>query len=387
MQIQLEQLEKDYGIEWQEYELSKFFEIQNTLSFNKGKLTFGSEYDYVTRTSQNQGILQKTGFVNQENINSAGIWSLGLLQMDFFYRQKPWYAGQFVRKIVPKIELSKSAILYFTVLFNKQKESLLSGLVRDVDNTFLSAKVSLPILNSQVAFDFIEKFIATLNAERLATLNAYLLVTGLNDYALTDDEQAALDNLDAVGWDEFKIEDVLVWQRNIYELNPLHLDSLTVSAEKKYPFYGQATTNNGIIELRHLDDEVLNNKLAKPTILIHSNNQNTVYLDSPFYLKDGHGATSVLQSEHLNKMTAQFLMGSIKKVILQKYCYNAKATKIELKNTVIILPVNSENTPSYNYMTLVISAMQKVVIKNVVEHFDMRIEKTGEILINDFSKQ
>jgi Type I restriction modification DNA specificity domain len=388
MQNQLEQLEKEYGIEWQEYELSKLFEIKNTFSFNKDKLTFGSEYDYVTRTSQNQGILRKTGFVNQENINSSSIWSLGLLQMDFFYRQKPWYAGQFVRKIVPKIELSKSAILYFTVLFNKQKESLLSGLVRDVDNAFLSAKVSLPTKNSQIALDFIEEFIstlnaervATLNAERVATLNAYLTTTGLKDYILTDAEQGALDDLDTATWGKFKIEDVLVWQKNISELNPLHLDSLSMSDEKKYPFYGQATTNNGIIEYRHLKDEVLNNKLGKPTILIHSNNQNTVYLDTPFYLKDGHGATSVLQSEHLDKMTVQFFMSSIKKVILQKYTYNSKATKIELKNTDINLPVKSDNTPNYDYMSLVISAMQKIVIKNMVDYLDLRIKKTGDIL-------
>jgi len=39
------------------------FEIENTLSFNKDKLTIGDEYDYITRTSQNQGILQTTGFV------------------------------------------------------------------------------------------------------------------------------------------------------------------------------------------------------------------------------------------------------------------------------------------------------------------------------------
>ena len=380
MQNQLEQLEKDESIEWQEYKIGDFFEIQNTLSFNKDKLTLGSEYDYVTRTSQNQGILQETSFVNQENINALGTWSLGLLQMDFFYRKKPWYAGQFIRKIISKIELSKNSILYFTVLFNKQKQNLLSGLVRDVDKAFLTAKVSLPTKKSKIAFDFIEKFLATLNAERVATLNAYLKTTGLKDYVLTADEQTTLDGLNSVVWGQFKIEDVLVWQKNIAELNPLHLDSLTISKEKIYPFYGQATSNNGIIEYRHLKDEVLNNKLGKPTILIHSNNQNTVYLDTPFYLKDGHGATSVLQSEHLDKITAQFFMASIKKVILQKYTYNSKATKIELKNTDIELPIKKDKTPDYQTMRLVISAMQKVVIKNVVNYLDVRIEKTTELI-------
>ena len=380
MQSQLEQLEKDEGIEWQEYKIGDLFEIQNTLSFNKDKLTLDSVYDYVTRTSQNQGILQETGFVNQENINASGTWSLGLLQMDFFYRKKPWYAGQFVRKIISKIELSKNSILYFTVLFNKQKQNLLSGLVRDVDKAFLTAKVSLPTMKSKIAFDFIEKFLATLNTERLATLNAYLKTTGLKDYALTADEKVALDGLNTAVWGQFKIEDVLDWQKNIAELNPLHLDSLTVSKEKNYPFYGQATSNNGIIEYRHLKDEVLNNKLGKPTILIHSNNQNTVYLDTPFYLKDGHGATSVLQSEHLDKIIAQFFMASIKKVILQKYTYNSKATKIELKNTDIDLPLKKDKTPDYQYMSLVISAMQKIVIKNVVNYLDVRIEKTDDLV-------
>lgn len=379
MQSQLEQMEKEFSVEWRDYAIGDLFKIQNTLSFNKDKLVLGSEYDYVTRTSQNQGVFQKTGFVNQENINSAGTWSLGLLQMDFFYRQKPWYAGQFVRKIVPKIDLSQNAALYFTVLFNKQKKLLLSGLVRDVDKAFLSAKLNLPTRNSQIAFDFIEKFMDTLKAERMDTLKAYLTVSGLDDPNLTVDEQAALDGLDSVAWGTFKIEDVLVWQKNISELNPLHLDSLTISGEKKYPFYGQATTNNGIIEYRHLKDQVLNNKSGKPTILIHSNNQNAVYLDTPFYLKDGHGATSVLQSKYLNKFTAQFLLGSIKKVISQKYTYNSKATKIELKDTEINLPVNSSGLPDYGYMESYISAMQKVVIKNVVDYLDVRIEKTAKL--------
>lgn len=109
------------SVEWGEYKLGDLFDIKNTLSFNTDMLTDGNEYDYITRTSLNQGILQTTGFVNDENINNAGTWSLGLLQMDFFYRNKPWYAGQFVRKIIPKIEIPQNATLYFTTVLNMLK--------------------------------------------------------------------------------------------------------------------------------------------------------------------------------------------------------------------------------------------------------------------------
>ena len=358
--------------------MGELFEIQNTLSFNKDKLVDGNDFDYVTRTSQNQGILQETGFVNEENINPAGTWSLGLLQMDFFYREKPWYAGQFVRKIVPKIELNKSSILFFTVIFNKQKQNLLSGLVRDVDKAFLTAKIHLPTQNGQIDFAFMEQFIAELEAERIAELEAYLSATGLQDYTLTKEEEEALQGFEGVEFEEFRIEDVLDWQPQ-KEIDPLKLDNLKDVNQKLYPFYGQATINNGIISYNQLVDEVLNNKEGKSTILIHSNNQNTVYLETPFYLKDGHGATSVLQSEKLNKLNALYFMSSIKKVILSKYSYNAKATKIELKNTLISLP-SLQGKPLYDYMEVFIRAVQKLVIKDVVQYAERKIAATRAVV-------
>ena len=384
--------------------MGELFEIQNTLSFNKDKLVDGNDFDYVTRTSQNQGILQETGFVNEENINPAGTWSLGLLQMDFFYREKPWYAGQFVRKIVPKIELNKSSILFFTVIFNKQKQNLLSGLVRDVDKAFLTAKIHLPTQNGKIDFAFMENFIVELEerriqemeVERIVELEAYLKVTGLSDYILTEEERAVLEafrsgkiswggvklpngqEVTNIEWKMFRMEDVLEWQPQ-KEIDPLKLDKLKDKNQKLYPFYGQATLNNGIISYNQLVEEVLNNKEGKPTILIHSNNQNTIYLETPFYLKDGHGATSVLQSKKLNKLNALYFMSSIKKVILSKYSYNAKATKIELKNTLISLP-SLQGIPLYAYMEVFIRAVQKLVIKDVVQYAERKLEATRAVV-------
>ncbi|GAA6829133.1 hypothetical protein AOHp20_09270 [Helicobacter pylori] len=137
------------GLTWQSFKLGDLFEIEKTLSFNKDALTQGQDYDYITRTSQNQGVLQTTGFVNAENLNPPFTWSLGLLQMDFFYRKKSWYAGQFMRKITPKTEIENkinSRIAhYFTTLLNALKRPLLSILVRDIDKTFRKQKIQLPL--------------------------------------------------------------------------------------------------------------------------------------------------------------------------------------------------------------------------------------------------
>ena len=146
-----------------EYRLGTLFDIENTLSYNTDKLVDGAEYDYVTRTSANQGISQTTGFVNEDNINASGIWSLGLLSMDFFYRCKPWYAGQFVRKIIPKISISEKAAHFFSTILNRQKPILSSVLVRNVDETFRNISVRLPqTADGSIDFNFMETLISAI---------------------------------------------------------------------------------------------------------------------------------------------------------------------------------------------------------------------------------
>ncbi|WP_369688138.1 hypothetical protein [Flavobacterium psychrophilum] len=47
-----------------------------------------------------------------------------------------------------KNEVTRNEILYFTVALNKLKQKLLTVLVRDVDKTFLSSFIKLPINNN-----------------------------------------------------------------------------------------------------------------------------------------------------------------------------------------------------------------------------------------------
>ena len=187
---------------------------------------------------------------------------------------------------------------------------------------------------------------------------------------------------------KFKIIEVLNWQSQ-KEIDPLKIKKLTVESNQKFPFYGQATINNGIIDYLSLTDKVLNNKDGLPTILIHSNNQNIVYLETPFYLKDGHGATSVLQSPHLNENVALYLITCIKKVITEKFTYNEKATKIALKNTEIELPIKSDESIDYDYMEEYVKNLKektKNYFQKYIENEDLNINKMSLDEKNAISK-
>lgn len=129
---------------------------------------------------------------------------------------------------------------------------------------------------------------------------------------------------------------------------------------------------------------VLNNEFGKPTILIHSNNQNIVFLETPFYLKDGHGATSVLQCEKLNRVNQMFIIASIDKVIKRKYSYNNKATKIELKNTVIKLPIKNGKV-DFEFMENYISELETQHITKL-ENF-LSASGLGNYILTDKEKE
>ena len=377
-------MEKEFeesGGQWKELLVEKFFDIKNTLSFNKDVLTNGNDFDYVTRTSQNQGILKTTGFVNNENINEAGNWSLGLLQMDFFYRNKPWYAGQFVRKIEPKIQLSRSSILYFTTLLNKLKSDLLSGLVRDVDDTFLNSKILLPIKNNEIDFDFIENFINTLEAERIETLEAYLQVTNLKDYKLTRNDEKILDTFEKLNdtksrveeWREYTFEQLF----NIYTGRDVIIGKTEIG---NTPLISHQHQNNGIVQrIKNLSDRRLfDNKttlsLADRGVFCSKSQSEKFHIGTrvkALEFKDGEK----------NKEVQLFFVSTINKLQILFTEYSSNATD-KLPDLNIQLPTKNEEI-DYQFMSDFIRVIKKIVIKDVIEWTDKKIEVAREVVSNE----
>ncbi len=361
-------------VKWGEYRLGDLFEIQNTLSFNADQLIFGSDYDYITRTSLNQGILQETGFVNKENINEAGTWSLGLLQMDFFYRRKSWYAGQFIRKIISKFEIAESSVLFFTTLLNKQKPKLLSVLVRDVDKTFLNIVIRIPVLeNGKIDFGFISSFVAE--------LEAYLTVAGLKDYVLNEKEAAALASFDNVVWNKYKIGDLLE-KAELGIKNKAFNKKTDLSASQDevhtIPVTNAKFGDNGIMFWAKEDDfestemsiDIVQNG-AIATGKVYPQPQRTGVLWDSYLIKPKDFIPT--------KEILFFLTTAIEKSIREKYSYEYKAYWNKVQDEYIMLP-SQNGFPDYESMATFISAIQKEVIKDVVLFADRKIEASKEVV-------
>ena len=355
------------------------FKIENTLSFNTDKLIPGTEYDYVTRTSLNQGVLQTTGFINEENINSAGTWSLGLLQMDFFYRKNQWYAGQFVRKITPKIKINESSVLFFTTLLNKQKSRLLSVLVRNVDKTFLSTTIQLPINNGEIDFDFMENFVAELEARRVAELEArrvaeleaYLLATGLKDYTLTEEEENVLEKYNTMSFGKFAVTDVFDIKNTS---NILSCDITENSGET--PYLCASAENNSVSSYISYNKRYIEEGNC---IFIGGKTFVVSWQKDDFFSNDSHNLALYYKGKQKDRLTQLFLATCIKKSLCHKYSWGNSISKSKIKEDYVDLPVKDCELDLQNVKTL-ISAIQKLVIKDVVLYADRKIAETKAII-------
>lgn len=319
----------------------------------------------MTRKSIDQGVHQTTGFINSEKINDAGTWSLGLMQMSFFYREKPWYAGQFVRKLTPKIDIPKGAILFISTVLNRLRPLFLSILIRDIDKIFKVTKIRLPALpDNGIDFSFMESFVNTLQAERVKSLYHYLTVSDLLNYKLSKNEQSALKSFcnKEILFGDFQFDSIF---------NKIKQGRRLKKADQvpgDIPFVMSGTTNNGVVGY-----------VSNPVSKFPSNSITIDIFGNCFYRNYEFGAgddTGVYWNDsiQLDENSMLFLTSSMEKT-LQRFCsYGQKLRSSKAGGFKMRLPV-TEKCPDYKMMNNLISAIKKLVIKDLVLYTERNIQK------------
>ncbi|EAK0465120.1 SAM-dependent DNA methyltransferase [Campylobacter upsaliensis] len=189
----LAKLEKEFkqnGGEWRDIEIHKLFTPQNG-DFDIQKIHLNDKgHQVVSAGLENNGVIGKTDI-------KARIFPKNTLTCDMFgnvfYRDFEYKMVTHARVMClhPLFELNKKTGLYIASVMNYFK-LLFSFADMATWSKIKNLTISLPVLNEQIAFDYMESYIKALEAERLQELEAYLKVTGLNDYTLSQKEQEAL---------------------------------------------------------------------------------------------------------------------------------------------------------------------------------------------------
>lgn len=365
------------SVEWGEFRLGDLFEIENNPQLNKDSFIFSEngKYPYFTRTVFNNGILGKVEYLDDEHKIKGGCLAVGMIAMQFFYMKNDFYAGQFTKRAIPKdFELTERLANYFITVLNKKQKIFQSILVRNFESKFKTETVQLPTKNGQLALDFMEKFVAELEVRRTAELEAYLSAAGLKDCTLTAAEQNALADLEEgnVSFKRFKVIDLF----NVK--NTFNILSRDIQPNSGTIPYVCASRENNAVSTYITYDENMKDK--GNCIFIGGKTFVVTYQPSDFFSNDSHNLCLYFKENFsLSKLQHFGMISCLEKSLAKKYSWDDSISNKKIQSDYFMLP-EKDGQPDYGYMQTLLSAVQKIVIQDVVQYADRKIAATKTVI-------
>lgn len=328
--------------------------------FDANKVTISDNGNpYVVRTSLNNGI---RGFINEDEqyLNEGNTISFGQDTATMFYQEKPYFTGDKIKILKAKDRrFNKNNAQFFIITMNKTFSSFSWGSSSFSVEIIENQKLTLPVSkNGKIDFKFMESFIAE--------LEAYLSVTGLKEYKLTEEEQKALDNFDSLKWQTYNLEKLFGKSTRGKRLKSA--DRISGSL----PFVTAGEAEEGV-------SAFIGNEVT-----IFSENTTTIDMFGSAkyrnYKYGGDDHIAVVHTEKLPKEAAIFTTTAIHK---SSHCgqfdYSRNFYAKDADELFISLPTKNKQ-PDYAFMETFISAIHKLVIKEVVLYADKKVAATKTVV-------
>ncbi|MDE2421481.1 MAG: restriction endonuclease subunit S [Gammaproteobacteria bacterium] len=237
-------------------------------------------------------------------------------------------------------------------------------------NEMRNTKIQLPTEDGKIDFDFIERFTAQLEQGYMQKLDAYLTVTGLKDYHLTDKEKEILGQFERWEWVEFNL-------KALFEIATGRDVIIRDTQKGNIPLISHQHESNGVsTKIARLPNRRLFN--CRDTLSVADRG---VFLATT-QNEDFHIGTRVKALTFKNGEKSveirQFIVACINKLQVLFLDYASNATD-NLPNLKIQLPTLN-NQPDYATMQTFISAVQKLVIKDVVLYAERKLDATRSVI-------
>ncbi|WP_414518038.1 restriction endonuclease subunit S [Streptococcus alactolyticus] len=344
--------------------------VKTSKGYDAGKLNFISKsketFEFIGRTQSNYGVQGYVLKLDSEPNDSGCISVSQIGAVHAQLRNKKWYSSQNIFILKPKID--KLINQWLIVAINKALSNFGGYSSYPTLSTLKKLTILLPINNEQIDFDFMESFIAELEAERIAELSAYLKVSGLDNYELSDEELKALRDYDSIDFEEFEYQEVfdkIVQGRRLKKDDQIPGD---------IPFVMSGVTNTGIV-----------NFISNPVASFPRNSITLDIFGNAFYRPYAYGAgddTGVYWNEEneYSKEVMLYITSSMSRSVAGKYDYGNKLRSSKSKNIKMKLPAVSKGVLDTDYMRIITNAVMKLAIKDVVQYTNERIETTKEVV-------
>lgn len=367
------------NVEWGEYKLGDLFEINPTKYYrlkNEEIISENGNVPLISNSSSDNGVM---GFSNLKGNNKGNTITCSdtTIGADTMYYQENDFIGySHIQHLVPKFKLFNRAIA--AVIISSCRVSTSNKY--DYGNKFNrvamnKTKIQLPAKNGKIDFEFMGSFMSELEAERLENLETYLTVTGLKDYNLTTEEQQLLQDYENTNFEELNVIDIF----NVKNTgNILSRDIVENSGET--PYLCASAENNSVSSYISYDEKYLDKGNC---VFIGGKTFVVTYQENDFYSNDSHNLALYLKTEgEKSKLNQLYLATCINKSLGHKYSWADSISNRKIQKDKVSLPTQNKQ-PNYEIMKTFISAIQKLVIKDVVLYADRKIVAAKTVDLNE----
>ena len=238
----------------------------------------------------------------------------------------------------------------------------------------MELKIQLPTKRGKIDFDFMESFIAELESERIAELSAYLKVSGLDNYELSTEEEKAVQDFvgNKIYYEEYSVGEM--FEVKSYKKR-FDGNKVKIHQEGKFPYVVRMGTNNGQKGYINEDEQFLNDG---NTISFGQDTATMFYQEKPYFTGDKIKILKPKNNE-FNKINSQYFLT----VMAQSFSlFSWGSSKFDVKtieSQKILLPIRNKKI-DYEFMESFVSAIHKLVIKDVVLYADKKIDLTKTVI-------
>ncbi len=281
------------------------------------------EYPYVTRSNEKNGI---QSFIPKQQVDfvKGNVIIIGLDTQTVFYQRSSFYTGQNVQILSSK-HMDEAIGLFLVVAITKQVESLNWGGNGATLSRLKKKSVLLPSLDGRSPnWNYMREFIQRKMIEKKGEIQMSQ-ETYVNN----------LTNLSECRWGIFQVKDLFQVEKGKF------------MSQKDRILGGNTPYISAKKEKNGLRSFVGNRPLFKGNkITIEKVNFKSHYQPMDFYCS--HDVT-VLKSEKLNEEVGLFISAMINRQS-SKYSYGKQAQLQVVKREKILLPINKNDEPDYEYM-------------------------------------
>lgn len=355
---------------WGEFKITDIFDVKNTHNILSNEIVENSgNVPYLCASAEKNGVSTYISY-NDDLIDKGNCIFIGGKTFVVTYQENDFFSNdshnlalylKFSEKRKKDVQIFIASCITRSVGYKYSWGNSISH--KKIQNDY----VSLPITpENKIDFDFMEAFIRELEEERIRELAAYLKVSGFDNYTLSKCESEALAHFNELKWKEFSYSEIF---NHIKQGRRLKKGD---QKPGKIPFVMAGTTNTGIVGY-----------ISNPIATFPKNSITIDIFGNTFYRNYDFGAgddTGVYWNDDKNYSSEQMLYFSscMEKSIRGKFSFGKKLRSSQSFNFRIFLPVTSDDSPDYTFMETFISAVQKLVIKDVVLYADKKIAATKQ---------